>query len=148
MNIKTDYWKTDKITPSHIKGVIRDTCESLVYDLLYGYSASRPKTDSDGITFGLSREFIMSRNNMDSSDTKKWDVIRKNQDPTRLVLDAIFSDGRFPKKLSWATQDIMDGFFDYMGLLETVKGLDSSVPFPSLLRYDDNIWENIHDDEE
>ena len=91
----------------------------------------------------------MSRNDMDSTDTEKWDRIRKSNDPSRLVMDALFSDGRFPKKLSWATQDIMDGFFDYMGLLDTVRQLEGyQGHYPSILRYDDDVWENIHDDEE
>jgi len=151
MKIETEYWKTDKIAPSNIKKLIHNTCESVLYDLLYSYEGSRrAKSDDDGITFGVTREYIMSRNGMDSSNTEMWEAMCE-RDPAKIVVDSIFSDrGQFPKKLDWATNDILESFLDYMGLLQKAKDNSSiiDVPYGQSLRYNDDMWESLHDEEE
>ena len=144
MKIETDYWKTDKITPSKIKNLIHNTCESILMDLLYNYETLAIRSNNKGVSLDMSRRHIMKRIGNDPDDDEEWDRIR-GRDATRLIIDTLFADPRFPKKLNWATNDIMDAFFDYMGLLS--KARREELPYGQSLRYRDNVWERIHNEE-
>jgi hypothetical protein len=79
-----------------------------------------------------------------------WEAMCE-RDPAKIVVDSIFSDrGQFPKKLDWATNDILESFLDYMGLLQKAKDNSSiiDVPYGQSLRYNDDMWESLHDEEE
>jgi len=168
MKITTNYWKTDKLIPSEIRDKIRDASQRAIGDLLYAHYGPRLSTasvDDDGILIRIPRDYILQHNDYDLDDAnlKKrkgfWSELQTTTN-TRNIIKAVLAR-QVEHEATLITNCIMNDYMDYMGIGELANNIvresrienrERQISFmhPSRsnrTKYDDDIWEKIHDDE-
>jgi|TARA_R100000501_G_C2573665_1_gene79558 hypothetical protein len=161
MKINTNYWKTDKLIPSEIRNNIRDAAQRSIGDLLFApYMRSSVDVDDDGILIRIPRDYILQHNDYDLDDanlkTRKeyWSELKSTTNMRTLVKDMV--GHKAEHEASIITNHIMDDYMGYMGIDRLANDIVResranardfmSTSRGSRIKYDDDIWEKIHDD--
>jgi|TARA_Y100000310_G_scaffold270451_1_gene284289 hypothetical protein len=166
MIINTNYWKTDKLIPTEISKKIRDASQRSMNDLFFSpYRNSVLEIDDDWLSIRIPRDYILLESGYDLDDTtvqERKDMWSDLQSGTNMrdVIGGMLNR-QVASEAALITNNIMDDYMDYMGIGELANKIvrDSRANSREFLypagqslshrriKYEDNIWEKIHDEE-
>jgi len=165
MNITTNYWKTDKLIPTEIRDKIRDAAIRVFSNLFFSpYNRPSASFDRKGLTLKIPRDYILQSDgyDLDEADEEEreelWTEISSGKSVRQIIQEIIHED--MQQITNTVTTEIMDDYMNYMGILDLANTIvresnnDNPVTRHTFLyargrnnmKYDDDIWEKIHDE--
>ena len=132
MNVKVNYWKSDKVSPDALDEIIYDAMNRRQHRLADLVQSAHYEEDTDNITLSIPRRWLLSQSN-----NRDYDIDYELRDKGfASVLNDVF--GRETKAHSkQLSRDIIWNFMSFLNL--NTNGME---------HIDDHVWERLFNERE